>query len=174
MLTAQPNWLEQAAVESRVHGVDVPVQTETPVLQVQPLDWHVLLVVLVSQPSGVPAHEAAPDHVQLLADRQVVLVGLVEQAVAAPMQLPLAVFQVQPRSAAHMVLLTLLAHAVGVPLQARVALLQVQPDCAVQVVRLVLSLHATGVPMQLAPVDVDHVQPVCSAQAVDVVCDVHG
>jgi hypothetical protein len=33
----QPTWLEQAEVESRVHGVGVPVQTETPVLQVQPL-----------------------------------------------------------------------------------------------------------------------------------------
>ena len=111
-----------------MHGVGVPVQTETPVLHVQPLDWHVLLVMLVSQPSGVPAHEAAPDHAQLLADRQVVLDGLVEQAVAVPVQLPLAVLQVQPRSAAHMVLLTLFAHAVAAPLQASVALLHVHPD----------------------------------------------
>jgi hypothetical protein len=45
---------------------------------VQPLtDWHVLLVELVSQPSGVPVHEAVPDHAQLLADRQVVLEVLV-------------------------------------------------------------------------------------------------
>jgi hypothetical protein len=133
-----------------------------------------VLDVLVSQASGVPAHAAALDQVQLLADRQVVLDGLVEQAVAVPVQLPLALFQVQPRSAAHMVLLMLLAQAVGVPLQARVALLQVHPDCAVQVVRLALSLQAAGVPSQLGPGAVAQVQPVCSAQEVAVVCDVHG
>jgi hypothetical protein len=38
VLTAQPTWLEQADVESEVHGVGVPVHTETPVLQAQPLD----------------------------------------------------------------------------------------------------------------------------------------
>ena len=43
-----------------------------------------------------------------------------------------------------------------------------------QVVTLVLSLQAAGVPRQLAPVDAAHVQPVCSAQEVDVVCDVQG
>lgn len=151
------------------------MQTATPVLQVQPpTDWHVLLLVLASQPSGVPAHEAAPDQVQLLDDRQVVLDELVEQEAAVPAQLPLVAFQVQPRSAAHMVLLTLLAQAVGAPLQARVALLQVHPDCAVQVVRLVLSLQAAGVPTQLGPADAAHVQPLCSVHEADVVCDVHG
>jgi hypothetical protein len=134
----------------------------------------VLLVALVSQACGMPAHEVAPDRAQLLADRQVVLEGLVGQAVAVPVQLPLVVLQVQPRSAAHMVLPMLLAHGVGAPLQARVALLHVQPDCAVQVVMLVLSLQAAGVPRQLGPVDAAHVQPVCIAQEVDVVCDVQG
>jgi len=175
VLTAQPDWLEQAAVDNMVHGVGVPAQVDTPVLQVQPLtDWHVLLVALVSQPSGVPTHAVVLDHAQLLADRQVVLDVLVEHAVAVPVQLPLAVFQVHPRSAAHMVLLTLFAQAVGTPLQARVALLQVQPGCAVQVVTLVLSVQAMGVPMQLAPVDAAHVQPGCTVQEVVVVRDVHG
>jgi hypothetical protein len=37
VLTEQPDWLVQATVESRLHDVGVPVQVETPVLQLQPL-----------------------------------------------------------------------------------------------------------------------------------------
>lgn len=159
-------------MDSEAHGVGVPAQVETPVLQVQPLTaWHVLLAVLLSQPAGEPVHEAVLDHVQLLADRQVVLEVLVEQAAAVPAQLPLAVFQVHPRSAAHMVLVVLLAHAVGVPLQSKVALLQVHPGCAVQVVMLALSAHAPGVPRQLAWVLAVQVQPVCAAQEVALGCE---
>jgi hypothetical protein len=117
-----------AAVESMLHGVGVPAQVEAPVLKTQPLDaWHVLLVGLVSQATGVPVHEAVLDQAQLLAARQVVLEVLVEHAVALPAQIPAAVFHEQPRSVAHMVVLMLFAHGVGVPLHARVALLQVQP-----------------------------------------------
>jgi len=32
VLTAQPDWLAQAAVDSMVHGVGVPAQVETPTL----------------------------------------------------------------------------------------------------------------------------------------------
>lgn len=153
-----------------LHGVGVPVHTETPVLQVQPpTAWHALPLVLALQPSGVPVHEAALDHAQLLADRQVVLDVLLVQGVAVPVQLPPAVFHVQPRLAAHIVLLTLSAQDVGVPLQASVALLHVQPDCPVHVVRLVLSLQGAAVPMQLAPVDATHEQPACKAHDAEVV-----
>jgi hypothetical protein len=37
VLTEQPAWLVQAAVESWLQGVGAPVQVVTPVLQVQPL-----------------------------------------------------------------------------------------------------------------------------------------
>lgn len=171
MVTAHPDWLEQADVESMEQGVGVPVQVETPALHKQPpTDWQALLVALVSQPSGVPAQVAAPDQVQLLAGKHVVLEVLVEQAAAVPVQLPLAVFQRQPRLVEHMVMVTLSEHGVGVPLQARVALLHVHPACPVHAVRLVLSLQAAGVPVQLSPVDAVHAQPGCKAQLAEEVC----
>ena len=103
-----------------LHGVGVPAQVEAPVLKTQPLTaWHALPVVLASQATGVPVHEAVLDQEHLLAARHVMLDVLVEHALATPAPLPLAVFQVHPRSAAPMVLLMLLPHGVGVPLHAR-------------------------------------------------------
>lgn len=43
-----------------------------------------------------------------------------------------------------------------------------------QALRLVFSLQATGVPVQLGPVDAAQAQPLCKAQEVVVVCEVHG
>jgi hypothetical protein len=155
--------------------VGVPAQVEAPVLKTQPpTAWHVLLVVLASQATGAPVHEAVLDQEQLLAERQVVLEVLVEHAVAVPAQLPAAVLHEQPRSAAHMVLLVLFPQGVGVPLHARVALLHVHPGWVAQVVLVVLSAQAVGEPMQLGPVAAVHVQPVWPAQEADVVCEVHG
>ena len=132
------------------------------------------LAALVSQARGVPAHAAVLDQAQLLADRQVELEVFVEQAAAVPEQVPPALFQVHPRSTAHMVLLTLVEQAAGVPLHASVALLHTHPVWVEQVVRVVLSLHWTGVPRQLGPAEPVQAQAACAAQALEVVWEVHG
>jgi hypothetical protein len=99
---------------------------------------------------------------------------LVEHAAAVPEHAPPPLFQVHPRSAAHIVLLTLVEQAAGVPLQASVALLHTHPVWVEQVEMLVLSLHAAGVPRQLGPAAPVQVQADCAAQVLDVVWALHG